>query len=153
MGHKIIATNRKARHEFHLLERFEAGIVLQGSEVKALREGKGNVKEAYVRLVNNELWVIGMHIGEYSHAGYTSHTPVHDRKLLVTKRELKKLARSVQEKGTTMVPLSLYFKHGYVKVEFALAKGKKQWDKRQDIAKRDTKRETDRMIKKVKSVI
>ncbi len=153
MSHKIIATNRKAHHEFHLLDKFEAGLVLQGSEVKALREGKGNVKEAYIRFVNGELWVIGMHIGEYSHAGYASHTPVHDRKLLLTKRELKKLARSVQEKGTTMVPLSLYFKRGYVKVEFALAKGKKQWDKRQDIAKRDTKRETERMIKKVKSVI
>lgn len=153
MSHKIIATNRKAHHEFHLLDKFEAGLVLQGCEVKALREGRGNVKEAYIRFVNGELWVIGMHIGEYSHAGYASHTPVHDRKLLLTKRELKKLARSVQEKGTTMVPLSLYFKRGYVKVEFALAKGKKQWDKRQDIAKRDTKRETERMIKKVKSVI
>jgi len=153
MGNNHIASNRKAHHEYHLLDKFEAGIVLQGSEVKALREGKGNVKEAYVRFIANELWIVGMHIGEYSHAGYTTHKPVHDRKLLLTKRELKKLARSVQEKGSTMVPLALYFKNGYVKVEFALAKGKKQWDKRQDIAKRDIKRDTERMLKKVKTII
>ncbi len=147
MSIKVITTNRKARHEYHIIERFEAGLVLQGSEVKALREGKGNVKEAYVRFVNSELYVIGMHIGEYSHAGYSSHTPVHDRKLLVTRRELHKLNRSIDEKGMTMVPLSIYFKHGLAKLEFGLARGKKNWDKRQDIKQRDAKRETDRMLK------
>lgn len=153
MSIKIIATNRKARHEYHLLEKFEAGIVLQGSEVKALREGKGNVKEAYVRFNAGELYVIGMHIGEYSHAGYASHTPVHDRKLLLTKREIKKLLRITEEKGVTMVPTSMYFKNGRAKLEFAAAKGKKLWDKRQDIHERDAKRETDRMLKKVKTAV
>ena len=147
MSHKILVTNRKARHEFQLMERFEAGIVLIGSEVKALREGKGNVKEAYVRFSRGELYLVGMHIGEYSHSGYTSHTPVHDRKLLLTRRELKKLTRLTLEKGVTMVPLSVYLKRGWVKLEFALARGKKQWDKRQDIKQRESDRETKRALK------
>ena len=148
MSIKVIATNRKARHEYHILEKFEGGIVLRGSEVKALREGKANIKEAYVRLVKTELYVIGMHIGQYSNAGYSSHTPVHDRKLLLHKKELKKIQRMVEEKGKTLIPLSMYFKGGYVKVEFGLAQGKKLWDKRKNKMEKDVSRQIDREMKK-----
>jgi len=150
MGIKIIATNRKARHEYHILEKYEGGIVLQGSEVKALREGKANIKEAYVRFIKDELYVIGMHVGEYSHAGYTSHIPVHDRKLLLHKQELKKIQRIVEEKGKTLIPLSMYFKAGYVKIEFGLAQGKKLWDKRKTKMEKDVSRQIDRELKKLR---
>ena len=148
MSIKVIATNRKARHEYQILEKFEGGIVLKGSEVKALREGKANIKEAYVRLVKTELYVIGMHIGQYSNAGYSSHTPVHDRKLLLHKKELKKIQRMVEEKGKTLIPISMYFKGGYVKVEFGLAQGKKLWDKRKNKMEKDVSRQIDREMKK-----
>ena len=151
MSIKVIATNRKARHEYHILEKFEGGIVLKGSEVKALREGKANIKEAYVRLVKTELYVIGMHIGQYSNAGYSSHTPVHDRKLLLHKKELKKIQRMVEEKGKTLIPLSMYFKGGYVKVEFGLAQGKKLWDKRKNKMEKDVSRQIDRELKKARN--
>ena len=150
MSVKIIATNRKARHEYHILEKYEGGIVLQGSEVKALREGKANIKEAYVRFIKRELYVIGMHIGEYSHSGYTSHTPVHDRKLLLHRQELRKIQRIVEEKGKTLIPLSMYFKGGYVKVEFGLAQGKKLWDKRKTKMEKDVTRQIDRELKKTR---
>ena len=148
MSIKVIATNRKAWYEYHVLEKFEGGIVLKGSEVKALREGKANIKEAYVRLVKTELYVIGMHIGQYSNAGYSSHAPVHDRKLLLHKKELKKIQRMVEEKGKTLIPLSMYFKGGYVKVEFGLAQGKKLWDKRKNKMEKDVSRQIDRELKK-----
>ncbi len=148
MSMKVIATNRKARHEYHILEKFEGGIVLRGSEVKAIREGKANIKEAYVRFSGNELFVIGMHIGQYSNAGYSSHTPVYDRKLLLHKKELKKIQRMVEEKGKTLIPLSMYFKGGYVKVEFGLAQGKKLWDKRKNKMEKDVSRQIDREMKK-----
>ena len=148
MSVKVIATNRKARYEYHILEKYEGGIVLRGSEVKAIREGKANIKEAYVRFSGNELFVIGMHIGQYSNAGYLSHTPVHDRKLLLHKRELKKIQRMVEEKGKTLIPLSIYFKSGYVKVEFGLAQGKKLWDKRKNKMEKDVSRQIDREMKK-----
>ena len=151
MSVKVIATNRKARHEYHILEEFEAGIVLCGSEVKALREGKANIKEAYVRFVKNELFSIGMHIGEYSNAGYSSHSPVHDRKLLLHKRELHKLRRLVEEKGKTLIPLSMYFKNGYIKLKFGLAKGKKLWDKRKSKMEKDVSRQIDRELKKARN--
>ena len=148
MSIKVIVTNRKARHEYHILEKYEGGIVLYGSEVKAIREGKANIKEAYVRLVKTELYVIGMHIGQYSNAGYSSHTPVRDRKLLLHKKELKKIQRMVEEKGKTLIPLSMYFKGGYVKVEFGLAQGKKLWDKRKNKMEKDVSRQIDREMKK-----
>ena len=151
MSIKVIATNRKARHEYHILEKFEGGIILRGSEVKALREGKANIQEAYVRFVKTELYVIGMHIGEYSNAGYSSHTPVHDRKLLLHKQELRKIQRMVEEKGKTLIPLSLYFKGGYVKVAFGLAQGKKLWDKRKNKMEKDVTRQIDRELKKARS--
>ena len=148
MSIKVIVTNRKAWHEYHILEKFEGGIVLKGSEVKALREGKANIKESYVRLINMELYVIGMHIGDYSNAGYSSHTPVHDRKLLLHRQEINKIKRMVEEKGKTLIPLSMYFKRGYVKLEFGLAQGKKLWDKRKNKMEKDVTRQIDREIKK-----
>ncbi|NQU67310.1 MAG: SsrA-binding protein SmpB [Candidatus Marinimicrobia bacterium] len=148
-----LATNRKARHDYHIVETFEAGMVLHGSEVKSLREGRSSIKEAYVRIIRNELFIVGMHIGEYSHAGYTSHTPVHDRKLLVHRKEILKLARAMDEKGMTLIPLSLYLKKNHVKLAFGVAKGKKQWDKRQDIEKRDIKRDTERELKNMKTFV
>ncbi|MAJ44252.1 MAG: SsrA-binding protein [Candidatus Marinimicrobia bacterium] len=147
MSIKLIASNKKARYDYDILEKFEAGIVLQGSEVKSLREGNGNVKESYIKFLKNELWVIGMHIAEYSHSGYSGHTTVHDRKLLLHKRELINLKKKVDLKGVTMVPLSMYFKNGKVKVEFGLARGKKNWDKRQSIMKKDLERQTQRTFK------
>ena len=150
MSIKVIATNRKARHEYHILEKFEGGIVLKGSEVKALREGKANIKESYIRFVKTQLYVIGMHIGEYSNAGYSSHTPIRDRKLLLHRQELKKIQRIVEEKGKTLIPLAMYFKAGYVKVEFGLAQGKKLWDKRKNKMEKDVNRQIERELKKVR---
>ena len=147
MSNKVIATNRKAWHEYHILEKYEGGIVLYGSEVKAIREGKANIKEAYVRFINNELFTIGMHIGKYSNEGYSTHSPVRDRKLLLHKKELIKIRKMVDEKGKTLIPLSLYLKGGRVKVEFGLAQGKKMWDKRKSKMEKDIKRQVDRAMK------
>ena len=143
----IIATNRKARHEYHILNKYEAGIVLLGSEVKALREGKANVKEAYIRFSGHELYIVGMHIGDYSNAGYTAHSAVHDRKLLMHSKELTKIKKIIDEKGKTLIPLSLYFKNNRVKVELALAQGKKLFDKRKAKMDQDVKRLVDRELK------
>jgi len=150
MSIKIIASNRKARHEYHILEKYEGGIVLNGSEVKAIREGKANIKEAYVRFIDKELYVIGMHIGKYSNAGYSAHTPLRNRKLLLHKRELKKMRQMVDQKGKTLIPLSIYFKGGNVKVEFGLAQGKKLWDKRKVKVEKDVERQMDRALKSYK---
>jgi len=147
MSVKVIVTNRKAWHEYHILDKYEGGIVLYGSEVKAIREGKANIKEAYVRFIGNELFVIGMHIGKYSNEGYSTHTPVRDRKLLLHKKELLNLRKMVDEKGKTLIPLSLYLKGGRVKVEFGLAQGKKMWDKRKTKMEKDVKRQVDRAMK------
>ena len=147
MSVKVIVTNRKAWHEYHILDKYEGGIVLYGSEVKAIREGKANIKEAYVRFIENELFVIGMHIGKYSNEGYSTHTPVRDRKLLLHKKELLNLRKMVDEKGKTLIPLSMYLKGGRVKVEFGLAQGKKMWDKRKTKMEKDVKRQVDRAMK------
>ena len=147
MSVKVIVTNRKAWHEYHILDKYEGGIVLYGSEVKAIREGKANIKEAYVRFIENELFVIGMHIGKYSNEGYSSHTPVRDRKLLLHRQELSKLKKMVDEKGKTLIPLSIYFKRGNVKVEFGLAQGKKLYDKRKAKMDKDVDRQVDRAMK------
>ena len=147
MSVKVIVTNRKAWHEYHILDKYEGGIVLYGSEVKAIREGKANIKEAYVRFIENELFVIGMHIGKYSNEGYSTHTPVRDRKLLLHKKELVNIRKMVDEKGKTLIPLSLYLKGGRVKVEFGLAHGKKMWDKRKSKMEKDVKRQVDRAMK------
>ena len=147
MSSKVIATNRKAWHEYHILEKYEGGMVLYGSEVKAIREGKANIKEAYVRFIDNELFAVGMHIGKYSNEGYSTHSPIRDRKLLLHKKELQKIRKMVDEKGKTLIPLSLYLKGGRVKVEFGLAQGKKIWDKRKTKMEKDVKREVDRAMK------
>ncbi len=147
MSVKVIVTNRKAWHEYHILDKYEGGIVLYGSEVKAIREGKANIKEAYVRFIENELFVIGMHIGKYSNEGYSTHTPVRDRKLLLHKKELLNLRKMVDGKGKTLIPLSMYLKGGRVKVEFGLAQGKKMWDKRKTKMEKDVKRQVDRAMK------
>ena len=147
MSSKVIATNRKAWHEYHILEKYEGGMVLYGSEVKAVREGKANIKEAYVRFIDNELFAVGMHIGKYSNEGYSTHSPIRDRKLLLHKKELQKIRKMVDEKGKTLIPLSLYLKGGRVKVEFGLAQGKKIWDKRKTKLEKDVKRQVDRAMK------
>ena len=147
MSVKVIVTNRKAWHEYHILDKYEGGIVLYGSEVKAIREGKANIKEAYVRFIENELFVIGMHIGKYSNEGYSTHAPIRDRKLLLHKKELLNLRKMVDEKGKTLIPLSMYLKGGRVKVEFGLAQGKKMWDKRKTKMEKDVKRQVDRAMK------
>ena len=151
MSIKVIATNRKARHEYHILEKYEGGIILQGSEVKAIREGKANIKEAYVRFSGNELFIIGMHIGKYSNEGYSTHSPARDRKLLLHRKELSKMRKMVDEKGKTLIPLSIYLKRGNVKVEFGLAQGKKLWDKRKAKMEKDVNREVDRALKGYKN--
>ena len=151
MSVKVIVTNRKAWHEYHILDKYEGGIVLYGSEVKAIREGKANIKEAYVRFIENELFVIGMHIGKYSNEGYSTHSPVRDRKLLLHKKELLNLRKMVDEKGKTLIPLSLYLKGGRVKVEFGLAQGKKMWDKRKTKMEKDVNRQMDRALKSYKN--
>ena len=144
---KNITVNRKARHEYSILQTFEAGIVLQGTEVKSLRQGKANLVDSYASLKNGEVWLIGAHISEYTQGNINNHLPVRDRKLLLKKSEIRRLIGKVKEKGLTLIPLRLYFKDGKVKVELALAKGKKVYDKRESIAKRDLQREQERRIK------
>ena len=151
MSSKVIASNRKAWHEYHILEKYEGGMVLYGSEVKAIREGKANIKEAYVRFIDNELFAVGMHIGKYSNEGYSTHSPIRDRKLLLHKRELLKIRKMVDEKGKTLIPLSLYLKGGRVKIEFGLAQGKKLFDKRKTKMDQDVKRQVDRAMKNYKN--
>lgn len=147
MSEKIIATNRKARHEYEILDSLEAGIVLTGTEVKSLRAGKANLKDSYANVRNGEVFLYSMHISPYSHGNYNNHDPLRDRKLLLHKKEIKKLIGKVQEKGLTLVPLKLYFKDGKVKVELAVARGKKIYDKRRDIAKRDAERDLQRQLR------
>ena len=146
-----IATNRKARHEYHILEKYEAGIALKGTEVKSIREGKVSIKESYVRFFGDEIFIIGMHIADYSSKGYENTENVRDRKLLLHRKELNKLKSKVDEKGVTMVPLSIYLKKNLIKVEFGLAKGKKLWDKRKDKMDKDIKRNIDRKLKEYKN--
>jgi len=147
MGIMIVATNRKANHNYKIIEKYEAGIVLTGSEVKSIRNNRVSIKEAYVRIFNNELFIIGMNISIYENSGYSGHDPTSDRKLLVHKRELLKMKKFVEEKGRTLVPLKIYFKRGKAKLEFGLGQGKKLWDKRQDIKDKQLTRRIDRNIK------
>ena len=146
-NYKNISVNRKAKHEYTFLQTYEAGIVLQGTEVKSLREGKINFSDSYASIRKNEVWLISMHISPYKQGNINNHEPVRDRKLLLHKREIRKLTAQINEKGLTLIPYRLYFKKGKVKVELALAKGKKTYDKREDIKKRDLKREEERNIK------
>ena len=141
-GRRLIAENRKARHDYHLLEHFEAGIALLGTEVKAIREGQAGLRDAYARIDKGEVWLLNLHIGPYSHTGYSSHEERRQRKLLMHRHEIRKLTGKVAEKGLTLVPLELYFKDGRVKVSLALARGKQAHDKRETLRQNDVERET-----------
>ncbi len=144
---KNIIVNRKARHEYLILQTIEAGIALVGTEVKSLRQGKANLVDGYAKIENGEVWLVNVNISEYTQGNINNHDPRRDRKLLLNKNEIRKLIGKTREKGLTLVPLRLYFKNGKVKVELALAKGKKVYDKRESIAKRDFQREQERRIK------
>ena len=144
---KLIADNRKARHEYELLDRYEAGIVLTGTEVKSLRDGGASLQQAYADVRDGEAWLIGAHIAEYGQGNVANHEPDRDRKLLLHSKEIASLLGKVRERGLTLVPTRLYFKDGKVKVELALARGKEQRDKRRDIAKRDADRQIERALK------
>ena len=142
-----IAENRKAFHDFHLLETFEAGVVLLGTEVKAIREGRVNLRDSYARVEDGEAFLYNVTISPYSHRGYADHEPLRRRKLLLHRDEIRKLIGKTVEKGMTLVPVRLYFKGGKVKVAVSLAKGKKEYDKRETIKRRETDRETRAAIK------
>lgn len=144
---RVIADNRKARHDYHLLETFEAGLVLQGTEVKAIREGRVNLRDSFARVEDGEVWLYNVHISPYSHRGYADHEPTRRRKLLLHKQEIRKLIGKTVEKGMTLVPLQVYFKNGRVKVTVSLAKGKQAHDKRDAIRKREVERETRAAVK------
>ena len=140
---KILIKNKKARHEFFIEDTYEAGIELAGSEVKSIREGKANIKEAYVRIKNNEALITGMHISPYEKAGSWALDPARPRRLLLHKKEIIKLGAVIAQQGLTLVPLSVYLKKGKVKIEVGVARGKKLYDKRQDIKERDAQRQQD----------
>jgi SsrA-binding protein len=147
---KMIADNRKARHDYHIIDRFEAGMVLTGTEVKSLRQGKANLKDSYARIKKGELFVLQMHISPYSFAYYGNHDPLRPRKLLLHKYEIRQLYGKLNERGFTLVPLRLYFRDGKVKMELALAKGKLKYDKRETIRRRDEQRDLERQRKDYK---
>ena len=148
MAIKTIATNRKAYHNYHILDSLEAGIVLTGTEIKSIRAGRVSLGDAYVRPEGGELWLLNVHIARYEAGSYMSHTPTRPRKLLLHRKEIKNLTSQVLEKGLTLVPLRLYIKNGVAKVEIAPAKGKKLYDKREFIARREQKREIERAVKR-----
>ena len=142
-----IAENRKASHDFHLLETFEAGLVLLGTEVKAIREGRVNLRDSFARVEGTEVYLYNVNISPYSHRGYADHEPLRRRKLLLNRDEIRKLVGKTVEKGMTLVPVRMYFKNGRVKVAVSLAKGKKDYDKRETIKRREVDRETRAAIK------
>jgi SsrA-binding protein len=146
-GTKPIAENRRARHDYHLLERFEAGLVLTGTEVKSLREGHATLQRAFADVRGGEVWLVGAHIPEYAQGNLANHDPDRDRKLLLHRREIASLVGKVQERGLTLIPTRLYWKDGRAKVEVALARGKEARDKRRDIADRDARRQIERALK------
>ncbi|MFI3171289.1 MAG: SsrA-binding protein SmpB [Eubacteriales bacterium] len=146
-GIKLIANNKKAYHEYFILDTFEAGIALHGTEVKSLRMGKGSIKESFIRIENGEVFVYGMHISPYEKGNIFNKDPLRPRKLLMHKAEINKLTGKINEQGVTIVPLKIYFKDALVKVEIGLAKGKKLYDKRESIAKKDQQREAQRDFK------
>jgi SsrA-binding protein len=146
-GEKLIAENRRARHEYHLLERIEAGIQLTGTEVKSLREGRATLAQAYGDVRDGEAWLVGASIAVYDKGTHANHDPDRPRKLLLHRREIDSLYGSIREKGLTLVPTRMYFKDGRVKVELALARGKEQRDKRRDIQKREADRQIQRALK------
>ena len=146
-GRKLIAQNKKARHEYHLHDTFEAGMVLTGTEVKSLRAGHASLSDAYVSVDGGEVWLRNANISEYTYGTWTNHAPRRTRKLLLHRKEITKLDRESSAPGRTIVPLQIYFQDGYAKVLIAVATGKREWDKRQTIAERDAKREAERALK------
>ncbi|MFN3324981.1 MAG: SsrA-binding protein SmpB [Bryobacteraceae bacterium] len=150
-GVKIVADNRSAAHNYHLMERFEAGMVLSGTEVKAARAGKVQLKDAYAEIVGNEAWLQNAHISPYSHGTYANHEPVHKRKLLLHRVEIDKLLGKTREKGLTLIPTKIYLKKGRLKVELALAKGKKLHDKRETERKREQEAEARAAVGRLRS--
>lgn len=146
-GHKVVCKNKRAWHEYEILEKMEAGMVLLGTEVKSLREGRANLKDAYGRVRNGEVFLVEAHISAYSHGNIANHDPLRERKLLLHKKEIRRLTGKVQERGLTLIPLQIYFKGGKAKVELGLARGKRLYDKRAAIKKRDERRELMRELK------
>jgi SsrA-binding protein len=148
MDLKVVATNRKARHEYLILETYEAGLVLQGSEIKSIRAGQISLAQAYITIDGKEAWLLNAHIAPYDQASYFNHDPLRQRKLLLHRSEIRKMWENIRQKGTTIIPLRVYLKDGHAKIEIAVARGKKLYDKRADIAKRDVERELERQFKR-----
>ncbi len=144
IGRKLIAQNRKARHDYIIEDVFEAGMVLVGTEVKSLRAGRANLVDGFAYVDDGEVWLRGVHIPEYNEGSWTNHEPLRARKLLLNRNEIHKITNKLKESGLTIVPLSLYFSDGKAKIEIAIARGRKNYDKRQAIAERDAKRETEK---------
>ena len=144
---RLIAENRKARHDYHVIETFESGVALLGTEVKAIREGRVNLRDSYARVDRGEVWMLNVHISPYSHRGYAQHAELRQRKLLMHRHEIRKLVGQTAERGLTLVPLEMYFKNGRVKVLLALAKGKQAYDKRETLRRREVDRETRAAVK------
>jgi SsrA-binding protein len=147
-GTRLISQNKKAFHDYEIVERVEAGLVLLGTEVKAMREGRANLKDSYARVKKNEVYLYGLHVSPYSHASVDSHEPERVRKLLLHKSEIKRLLGKTAERGYSLIPLKLYFSKGIAKVELGLAKGKKEYDKRESIKRKEETRELDRIKKR-----
>jgi SsrA-binding protein len=147
-GKKIIASNRRARHDYTIEDTVEAGLVLTGTEVKSLRAGRASLVDGFGQITDGEAWLHGVHIPEYTQGTWTNHEPRRIRKLLLHRKEIDKLASSVSERGLTLIPLSLYFSDGKAKIELGLARGKRTYDKRQDLAKRDAAREVERALRR-----
>jgi SsrA-binding protein len=147
-GKKIIASNRRARHEYTIEDTVEAGLVLTGTEVKSLRAGRATLTDGFGQITDSEAWLHGVHIPEYTQGTWTNHEPRRTRKLLLHRKEIDRLASSIRERGLTLVPLSLYFRDGKVKIELGLARGKHTYDKRRDLAKRDAAREVERELRR-----
>src|SRR5437868_13562453 len=147
MAEKLIVDNRRARHDYHLLDRWEAGLVLTGTEVKSLRGGQATLQQSYAEVRESEAWLVGLHVPEYGQGNRENHEPDRPRKLLLHRREIDKLYAQVRERGLTVVPTRLYFKDGRAKVELAVARGKERRDKRRDVVERDAKRQIERALK------
>jgi SsrA-binding protein len=148
-GHKVIMVNRKAFHDYHIEEQIEAGIQLSGTEIKSIREGKVNIRDAYARVDNGEVWLIGMHISPYGQASeYYNHDPIRPRKLLLHRREIDHLSRQIDTRGLTLVPVRMSLKNGRAKIDLGLARGKQLYDKRQDLAAREANRDIERALRR-----
>lgn len=146
-GLKVIAENRKARHEYFVEEKYEAGIILTGTEIKSIRAGRVNLKDSYAEVIQGEVWLNQMHISPYEQGNRFNHDPLRKRKLLLNRSEIAKMVGKVQQQGMTLIPLKIYLKQGLAKIELGLCKGKKTYDKREDIAKRDAKRQMERDLR------